>query len=418
LREAGFAKRRAYSSGILPPEYYIVISLKIIFYDTLTMSSKTKTIQINTALLFPTSGTKTRKNTGEKKARSAPIITPNAIKTKLLERIKAHKHKNQEPESSGESIKEDEYTNEFNDSMAYLSSIAKNKKEVEKKQHYEKNIHNAMQHTNAQKTIKNHYSQPHVELELPEDLREVPPIMNISTDEPIMLHTNIKGDDVPYGCLKGGTKPTYKSWSKTQKSHTPLNIESPPSIISETARESRMKELKDKLRKKKDEDNYSYLNDPMVTQNFIKPTLQSQPQPLHQPQQPLHQSQPMKESFISSTTPPLIQPQKIYPATSNMIKRTIKQKYTLGKSKTHSKIGILIKDKQTRKRVLQAQRDMKKHPINDVKKYLREHGLMKVGSNAPNDIVRKIYESSMLAGDITNNSTDILLHNFIQESSG
>ena len=34
----------------------------------------------------------------------------------------------------------------------------------------------------------------------------------------------------------------------------------------------------------------------------------------------------------------------------------------------------------------------------------RPDSLIKIGSNAPNDVVRKIYESAMLAGEITNNN--------------
>ena len=56
-------------------------------------------------------------------------------------------------------------------------------------------------------------------------------------------------------------------------------------------------------------------------------------------------------------------------------------------------------------------------PLTDVKNYLRDHGLMKVGSNAPNDVIRKIYESSMLTGEVVNNNKDVLLHNFLQETN-
>jgi len=47
---------------------------------------------------------------------------------------------------------------------------------------------------------------------------------------------------------------------------------------------------------------------------------------------------------------------------------------------------------------------------------LRDHGLIKAGSKAPNDIMRKMYESSMLSGDVTNQDNEILMHNFLNEN--
>ena len=98
-----------------------------------------------------------------------------------------------------------------------------------------------------------------------------------------------------------------------------------------------------------------------------------------------------------------------------ILKRTIRKKYTLGKTKNNRTVGILIKDRNTRKQVLTAQRELKKKSVNDIKTYLKDHNLIKVGSNAPNDVLRKMYEASMLAGEITNSNSDTLLYNLLKD---
>ena len=65
--------------------------------------------------------------------------------------------------------------------------------------------------------------------------------------------------------------------------------------------------------------------------------------------------------------------------------------------------------------VTDSYKELKTHEINDVKKYLRNRGLIRIGNTTPHDILRKIYESSILSGDVTNNNKDILLHNLLNE---
>lgn len=396
--------------------------------------SNHKTIKINPELFSLTKQKKTKPDATQAKTKKNTAFKPNNIKNKLLERIKAHKNKeaNLGTQSSATSDFEVQ-SDEFNDSMAYLSSLAKQSKETTAKDAYVQNTQNAMAKTRVKpKTLKNFDPSPmsglHVELELPEGLKESPMVFHapISTNEPPIILTppNAKylvGDNVPYGCLKGGVKPTFKTWNKTQRQQP--SIEQPSLIINTsslegssntTLRETKMKELKDKMRRKQQ------------SLEVAQPLIVSTPAPAPQPEPernmvvsvaPLVQEVPAMiitdPASVNQTDAPTTQ--NIETGGSKRIKKTIKRTYTLGKSKIHKKVGILIKDKNTRKRVLNAQRDIKRHGINDIKHYLRTRGLMKAGSSAPNDIVRKIYESAMLSGEVTNQDKDILLQNFLKE---
>ena len=98
------------------------------------------------------------------------------------------------------------------------------------------------------------------------------------------------------------------------------------------------------------------------------------------------------------------------PITQTIKKTTIK-KYTLGKNKIKKNVGILIKNHQTRKNIMEAHKLLKNKPIVDVKNYLQKHNLIKCGSKCPTDVLRKIYESAILSGNVINNNKDLLIHN-------
>ena len=399
-----------------------------------------KTISINPSL-FSVSSSKTRKNK-EKSKPVVPLISPNVLKNKLLKRIKEHKQKetqhlennkrkldinvNVEPTVSS-NISKDDYTDEFTESLTYLQTLSKQKSLNEEKMKNQKRKEEI-----ERRTIRNYHSpninvdKPLINIDLPEELIQQP--IQISTE-------SFTNNDVPYGILKGGTKPSYREWSRTQRNNIVTNpnssliIEGGLSNSQQIARENRLNLLKQKIQNKNEELKADKIfNDnlikrpltsletiniqPLITQPSItQPLINNVQQPLmNNVQQPLMNNvqQPLMNNVQRTGGGKLV-------GTKHITKKTIKRKYTLGRSKIKRTVGILIKDRGTRKNILTAQKDLKRKNINDVKLYLREHNLIKIGSNAPNDVLRKMYESAMLSGEITNSNSETLLHNFSKE---
>ena len=374
------------------------------------MSNKTISINPN---LFNVGKPKTKKN---REKAIIPLISPNVLKNKLLKRIKEHKQRETEnldnnkkkllpqeievkTEIGGEGLYS--FSDEFSDSINYLQTLSKQKKINDEKNNYEFKRQKRKEELSRQ-TLKNYSSnsvQPYVNIDLPEELQ-----FNVNTEQfkfeenPIIINPYTH-DTVPYGVLKGGQKPTYRDWSRTQKNNIVTNPNNALTIQGReiNEREMRLNNLRKKLHNKQLEESLQKNEDIMMNQNLIKtPVLEHIIKPLNTP----------------LNTP--LQQEKVI-AIKNIIKKTIKRKYTLGKSNIKKTVAVLIKDRGTRKLILSAQKELKKQNINDVKLYLRNHNLIKSGSNAPNDVIRKLYESAMLAGEITNSNTETLLHNFSKD---
>lgn len=386
--------------------------------------NKTKTIDINPSL-FRTSGggSKTKKNKETSSKPKNPLISPNILKNKLLKRIKQHKLRENNPNinvvTSVSNSSEPSYTDEFVESLDYLQNLSKQKQMSDQKQAIEIKKQRSQSEL-ERKTVKNYNAMnnsnyQHVNVDLPEELSN----MYLPTKvEPMTLakHT----DSVPYGILKNGNKPTYRVWNKTQKNldqvvnpiavTNPVAVTNPSTITSE--REKRLTTLKDKLRQKEQSEKVAdvwmdktYIHKPAtMNSNMTAPI-------------------PVNEIIVNTQAVPdehnvIINNVSIDKPTGRrrFIKKTKHRKYTLGKSNIKKTVSVLLKDRQTRKKIISAQKDLKRKPINEVKNYLRDHNLLKTGSDAPNDILRKIFEDSVLAGEITNINKDTLLHNFLKNS--
>jgi len=388
------------------------------------MSSNKKTIKINPELFKLSSSKKTndKKKTSKKRGGSNSIIRPNKIKKKLLERIKEHSRVkgNNEPVKNDITTTgntENKYVEEFYESMNYLSKLAN-----------EKNS------TSPYKPRKQTRKKPpslsndniHVDIELPDDLKEhhITPVESKTT---ITLNPPATtGINPPYGCLKGGQKPTYRTWNKSQKNYSSIvePIVTMPPIKHDTTyistNEERLAKLKETFKQK-----HSIIQKPLPIET---PSISSIPMVIDTEKIDINENNDKKEPFINSggdikheinannvnSTETHIEDIPII-LTPKRTKKTTTRKYRIGKDDKKGVVGILIKDRQTRKKILDAQRSIRRTHISEMKKYLNTHGLMRAGSVAPNDIIRKMYESSVMSGDIFNNDNEILAHNFSQE---
>lgn len=394
------------------------------------MSTLKKTIQVNPEL-FKMGGNKTRKaGKADKVVVPKPLISPNSVKNKLLNRLQERKkaeikhnlgvkphillETNTDLDSSNNDNKEND---EFFNALSYLTDFKKKQQVDNEKKRYEEKKRQDL----LNKTIKNQYSglglTPEFNISsgsVPINLELDPNLAFDSSLPSLPIHKYKIDNDVATGCLKNGYKPTYKSMLNQTKRNTPvINIPDVLTVNSNTTslinnvnidRQKKLEMIKAKI-KNLEEDNKpintikeSLIPDPNIVVTTINETLKD-----------------LKKSNVAKVIEEKQQEEQS--AGKKYLKKTVKRKFTLGKSNIYRKVGILVGNKQSRKNVIEAQKELKRTSMSDIKKYLKHHGLIKVGSTASNDVLRKMYECAIMAGEITNINKDTMIHNFLNEDT-
>jgi len=140
-------------------------------------------------------------------------------------------------------------------------------------------------------------------------------------------------------------------------------------------------------------------------------------QPIKQNNAPTITILPPTQSTILPPTQPTILPptqSTILPPTQPTVNKEVKKKpktYKLGKFK--NKVSVLIKNKKTRKRIINDKKILEQASLKEIKEYLKKRNLYKSGSAAPSYILKQTYIHSNLSGDVKNLSDKTLLHNYI-----
>jgi len=361
------------------------------------MSTDKKTITINPDLFQLNNGGKTKKSTqnknSENKIKMRPTHTQlsqaknNTLKRKILKVIRAKQQdeykrlfSNPTKQSQNEknveqpNIVEDKFNKDFDKSLQYLSDL-------EKKVENENPVK-----TNINATLRN-YPQIIIPTD-PAVLTELPPEFNLGmpTDT---SYENIYVEPKPYvapqhpgyGCLKNGSMPTYRTIKNRQVYEIPRQAMIYPPSTSYPPVEIATNNITE-----------SVSNDSMI---LLKP----------------------KTEMIKMELRDKMHETPHYNKIKNMKRRKIyKRTYRVGKSKTAPKIGCLISNKTIRKKIQQTAYDLKHTNMKDVRKFLLKRGFIKIGTTAPNDVLRKMYESvAMVCGEVYNHNPDNLLFNFVND---
>jgi hypothetical protein len=203
-------------------------------------------------------------------------------------------------------------------------------------------------------------------------------------------------DDAPYGCLKNGNKPTFRAYNKTIKNNIRFsdNENSSSNTDNCSNRQAKLKQLQNKHNKKihsKPNDNkkLKYENNDNDNDN-------------DKDDHSVDSDENSKKHNLRKT--------KI----KRHLRKTITKKFKLGKQSGNF-VGVLIKNNDTRKNIQKEHGLLKTKQLADVKKYLVEKNLIKIGSTAPSGIIRNIYEASMLTGEVENIGKGVGLHNFLED---
>ena len=398
-----------------------------------------RTIQLNPVFLNTSGKVKASASTNTKTlkrekpiATTSALVKPNKLKKQLLAKIKdfqvnaeekgiTHEESKQQKQQQVEEF-DKSFNDEFNSSLNFLNDLSKQKGE----QHQQKKEH---KNTLKRGKIENQVHM-HVATELPMELQAqhmpIPQHMPVPQHIPVQ-HSIGQMKTPPYGILKQGVKPTYREWHNTTQKLNPHSHVPKPLIRIEgggqgqegingrgqgqmDGRSQILETIKQEYRQK------------TAAQAVVAPLIQIQQ---HRPEPPIQQPAIQShggEGQVQQMAEPPIQQPTIYthggvraepPPTKRRITKTTK--YKLGKTKGSNKVSVLIKNNQTRRKVQHEIGLLKQKTIMEVKNHLREKNLLKIGSFAPNDVLRQMYEQSILAGDIENKGKDTLIHNFYND---
>jgi len=287
-----------------------------------------------------------------------------------------------------------DFKSNFDESLKYLLTLTEEN---------EKNIMNmgngsSVMHNQTMRRQSSHpviSTDENVSLDFPAESFEAEPAMRLL---PPVLHSQ-----PAWGCLKNGQLPTLRTWRNITQRNTPGGMARP------------------------------LIQPPAQISQIFAPTTTPMPMSVrtHTPIPTLtHTNFTDSSRMMSSGEQIRIQEMKQHAQHAEKQrnpknrmhyptqKRTVRRTYRVGKSKIYPKVTVLVSNRTIRNNITTKTQLMKQAPIDEIKRYLVKNGFIRVGSSAPNDVLRKMYETaSLMCGEIRNHNPDNLLYNFLHDDN-
>lgn len=380
------------------------------------MSGTNRTLKINPNLFLINGKSKKEKKRTIKSQDKQPIDEENSSKSKHIQKALINKVKDFQKNKEIEAIKDEKDLNK----PVVNELFEKNKYEdVDFEREFDKSLnflHDLSVKSKYKKknkqTIKNKSVGLDINLELPSNLEK--------TDS-VVSHW--------YSSLKNGSRPTYRDLNKTQKNPnaykpsvkivlennkydgpnsngtetTPQKIVIPPPLPVDRVLPMEIISYP--------EDNELKINKPIKNVGFTTEIdTTNDIEIIGQPTRPVI-STPNNYDIIEPAMDLVAQPPIKQISKINKVTRT--SRYKLGKHQNKRTVGVLIKNHQTQKNIKREITALEQKSIKEIKSHLRHKNLIKAGSDAPNDVIRTLYNGSVLSGDVNNINSDNLVYNYL-----
>ena len=377
------------------------------------MESNKRTLTINPELFKLNGGKRNKNQTKQKKFQPSieekEVKNINKTKKELLKKVKDYQ-KNKEIEQikcekdekkenyptnlfKSNEFENSDFEREFNKSLNFLQNLEKRNKEKKKKKQTQK--------------------IPSIEVS-----------MN--------LPNNLQSSEPSYGCLKNGNKPTYTQLNKTQKrehigKRITISLENNDSDDNPKPKQSNQSKqsnenkthfeelIDEKIDKIENLDLDLKLENSIISElpKDLKTTIDDSKNSIISINEDLIDYEPNIKTELNKEKVEDNMDTIDISKLPKINRVTRKKKYILGKKKGSKQVGILLKNRETQKKVKAEVSSLKSKSIQEIKDYLRKKNLIKLGSESPTDVLRKLYEDSILSGDVENDNSENLLHNFL-----